>query len=430
MGLFSKNWGKELDRAEDLLQRDLPVPALEIAERAARKAGPGVRERAEALATSARKAVLTSVLAKAAAAEGAGDLEDAADWLLAAIEQEPGALRRNELEVRRKALLDRADRADKPWPAQARTLDVVADEATSPGDVSFHYETLITMLTDEVRPLYESRSARFQEAFIALNEGRAEGALAAFDELAEATPDDPVLRLERGRARFLSGDAAAARSDFAAAWEALGDEALDTGGSLLVSALWAEASLAAGHAPDVVERLEPLASASTGDPELCRLYATALLDTGRLDQAVGHLEAVLSLVPGDPELNLLMAQALAAGGENDRAIAGLEQAIAPSCAGGSCARPAPHLPSFRLLARLHLGDGGDPERARELMARVADAQRGHLGSEDLGILARYYEATGDHGAAQEATAEAERLTETGAGETVQVDLTPGSRRVL
>ena len=33
MGLFSKNWTKELDRAEDLLQRDLPVPALEIAER-------------------------------------------------------------------------------------------------------------------------------------------------------------------------------------------------------------------------------------------------------------------------------------------------------------------------------------------------------------------------------------------------------------
>ncbi|NNC92395.1 MAG: hypothetical protein HKN80_07850, partial [Acidimicrobiia bacterium] len=109
MGLFRKDWGKELDRVEELLARDLPVPALEIAERAERKAGADLQVRAAGLALRARQALLASVLAKVDAAEAAGDLEDAADWLLSALEREPSATRRAELEARRQALLDRLD---------------------------------------------------------------------------------------------------------------------------------------------------------------------------------------------------------------------------------------------------------------------------------------------------------------------------------
>ena len=181
MGLFSKNWVKELDRAEDLLRRDLPVPALEIAERAASRAEPGARERAAAMVTEARKAVLASVLAKAAAAEAGGDLEDAADWLLAAVEQEPSAVRRNELVARRQALLDRAEGADAPWPESAQTSTVIADEAAAV-DVEFQYETLIAMLGDETRSLYEDRPVDFKQAFVDLNEGRTAAALEAFEQ--------------------------------------------------------------------------------------------------------------------------------------------------------------------------------------------------------------------------------------------------------
>jgi tetratricopeptide (TPR) repeat protein len=429
MGLFSKNWAKELDRAEGLLQRNLPVAALEIAERAASRAEPGVQKRAAAMIVTARQAVLDSVLAKAAAAEAGGDLEDAADWLLAAVEHEPSAVRRDELEARRQALLDRADRAYGTWPESAQTSTVIANEAAA-ADVEFRYETLITMLGEETRALYEKRAVDFKKAFVDLNEGRTAAALEAFESLAEAVPEDPVVRLERGRARLLSGDPAAARSDFAEAWDGFGETLLDTHTSLLVPALWAEASLAAGHASEVAERLEPLASPATGDPELCRLYAMALLGTGRLDRAVAHLEAVLSRQPGDPDLNLLLAQTLASAGDTERAITGLELAIAPSCAAGGCARPAAHLPSFRLLARLHLEHGEGPERVRELMALVANAQQGHLESQDLEILAAYYEATGDGAAAKDAAAEARRLAGTGSGETVHVDPAPRTGRLL
>lgn len=438
MGLFSKNWAKELDRAEDLLQRDLPVPALEIAQRAASRAAPGVRERAGAMVVAARQAVLASLLAKAATAEAGGDLEDAADWLLAAVEQEPSPVRRDELETRRRALLDRADRADAPWPQSAQTSTVTADEATA--DIEFQYETLIAMLDDESRALYEDRPVDFKQAYVDLNEGRTAAALEAFERLAEparadAVPEDavhkdPVVRLERGRARLLCGDPAAARRDFAEAWEALGETVLDTHASLSVPALWAEASLAAGHAAEVAERLEPLASPATGDRELCRLYATALLGSGRRDRAVAHLEAVLPRLPGDPELNLLLARALASAGDTERAIAGLELAVAPSCAAGGCSRPAVHLPSLRLLARLHLEHGAGPERARELMAVVANAQQGRLESQDLEILAAYYEATGDRAAARDAAGEARRLAATGSRETLHVDAAPRTGRLL
>ena len=429
MGLFSKNWAKELDRAEDLLRRESLVRALEIAERAARKAEPGVRERAAAIAFEARQALLASVLAKAAAAEAGGDLEDAADWLLAAVEQEPDAARRAELEARRQALLDRVEHAEGPWPKSTRTSPVVAGEAEPP-DVEFQYETLTAMFGDETRALYEDRPVEFKQAVVDLNEGRTAAALEVFERLAEAAPEDPVVRIERGRARLLSGDPVAARSDFARAWQAFGETLPDANAALSVPALWADASLAAGLASEVVERLEPLASPATGDPELCRLYATALLGVGRLDRAVAHLEAALSVLPGDPDLNLLLAQALASAGDAERAIAGLELAIAPSCAAGGCRRPAAHLPSFRLLARLHLEHGEGPERARELMARVANAQQGHLGSQDLEILAAYYEATGDDAAARDAASEARRLAETGGGGTVEVDLAPRAGRLL
>jgi len=432
MGLFRKDWGKELDRVEDLLARNLLVPALEIAERAERKAAADLQGRAAGLALRARQALLTSVLAKVDAAEAAGDLEDAADWLLSALEREPSAMRRAELEVRRQALLDRLDHAGSPFATAAETPTVTAVDREDAGDASFQYETLVTMLSDEVAALYAARPREFQQAVVDLNEGRTAEALAAFESLGAEAPEDAALRLELGRARLLSGDAVAARDDFAAAWEVLGDEPLDAGGSQYVAALWAEAALAAGEAGAVVERLAPLAAPESGPPEICRLHATALLAAGRLTDAVGYLEEVTALLPKDAELNLLAAQALAASGAPGRAIAGLEQVVAASCGAGGCATPAAHLPSFRLLARLHLTAGGRPERARELIALVANAQRGALGAEDHAILAEYYRATGDHESAADAAAEAERLAARGGaafGE-VQGDLAPAQRRVL
>jgi tetratricopeptide (TPR) repeat protein len=430
MGFFSKNWAKELDRADDLLARDLPVAALEIAERAAAKAEEVLRPRAARLVSQARQALLSSVLAKVAAAEAVGDLEDAADWLLSAIEREPSAERRSELEARRQALLS-APRLEGASVGVTEAVTVRADDGAQEVDVTFQYETLVSMLSDEIRPLYTERAEGFQQAVVDLNTGRTEEALEVLERLAANAADDAVLRLELGRARLLAGEPALACEDFAEAWTALGDEPLDVGGAQFVAALWAEAALAADEAAAVVARLAPLATPDRGHPELCRLYAIALLTAERREEALEYLEAVTLMWPQNAELDLLMAQALAASGQRERAIAGLEQAVAASCGAGGCATPAAHLPSFRLLARLHLLQG-NPERTRELIARVAGAQHGALGAEDHAILADYYRSIGDLESASAAAAEAERLASAGGGapEALAVDLAPRQRRVL
>lgn len=413
MGIFGKNWAKEIARAEDLLARELPAPALEIAQRATDKAGPEFKRQASELATRARRALVASVLAKAEAAEAAGDLEDAADWLLAAIEHDPRASA--ELETRRRRLQESALDSDSALRI-AEEVTIVDDGPEEVADLSLHYETLVTMFDDdETRALYEGRPAAFQQAFVDLNGGRAASAVVVLERLAAAAPDDPLLRLELGHARLLSGDEAAAKDDLAAAWTAFGDRLLDTTTSLSAPALWAEAALATDGAEEVIERLAPLAEPATGNRELQRLYATALITAERLTAAIDYLSDTLSRGPNDPELSLMLAQTLAANRQPADAISHLEQAIAPSCTSGGCSRPSRHLPSLRLLAGLHLAHGDQPQRARELLALIAHDQQGHLDAVDLTILADYYRATGDTAAADDAAAHAERLAPPSAG---------------
>jgi len=434
MGLFSKNWEKELDRAEEFLERDVPVAALEIAERAERKADAEARARAAGMVQRARQALMKSVLAKADAAEAAGDLEDAADWLRSALEREPSAVRKAELERRIKALSDRSFDQENHWGEGEVTVTATAVEAlesVESDDVALHYETLIAMLRDDARQLYEGRSMAFQQAVVARHHGRSQDALEALRAIAGEDSDDGIAHLELAQVLHFDGGAAEARTHFDVAWRVLGGEPLADDGSLLIPALWAEASLEAGEASDVVERLGPLAQPDTADVVICMLFSEALMAMGKAPEALEHLEELMPLVSGDAELNFLFAQVLIANGESVRARDGLERAIEASC-GAGCQRPAPHHPSFRLLAGLHLQDGGAPERARELIAWIARDRQGDLGPEDHAILAGYYQAIGDGAAAQAAAAEARRLAGAGAdaGAAIEADLSGSQGSVL
>jgi len=428
MGLFSKNWSKELERAESFLERDLPVPALEIAERAERKAEPDLRAQAAGIVLRARSALLTSVLAKAEAAEAAGDFEDAADWLLSAFEQESSEVRRSELKARRQALLDRQFESESPFVVQSESLTVTAEGELDTVDIDFEYETLVSMLKETVRSHYADRPVEFKQALVDLNQGRAAEALALFDRLVEEGVDDAFLDLERGRANLLIGEAGAARDHLEAAWETLGDDALDEHGQLLVPVLWAEAALAEGDPAAVADRLEALALPGEGHVDTCRCYAEALLAGGRKEEAAAYLERLTSRVRGSAELDLLLARTLASTGRAAEAIVGLEASLAPSCKAGGCSTSAVHLPSFRFAAQLQLGPSGDADRAREWIARVANAQGGLLGAEDHSILADYYEVSGDPEASRDAAAEAQRLEAAGSGAVSAVDFELGSGR--
>lgn len=413
MGFFDRLLGKdpaaELERAERRLAGGDPVGALELTHRLTRDRDPVNRDRARALAQRARDALVTTTLDNAAAAEAAGDLGDAADWLQAALEQLPEGGQRGELETRRQRLLADAE------ATRVEALHAASEEegpAPMELDDDAFYETLVGMLDERVAERWEGRPAEFRQALIAFNDGQAEEALETYERLEARSPGDPVLRFERGRCRLMVGRHRGAREDFEAVWPDFGDEPLDLAGSLTVPGLWAEAALGGGDPGAVLDRLREAAVPQAGNPDLTSLYARALLAEERWEEARRFLAAAVEWFPGRQDFPYELAGVLARLGEKELALRCLETAVAPSCASGQCARPPLHLPSLRALAALHLERGGGAGRAEELLVWIRHAQGGRLAAEDQRLLARCHRERGDEAAAAAAEAEAARLEKT------------------
>ncbi len=422
--LFPGDPLRDLERAEALLGSGDAERALELALGARERATPADRNRAEVLAERARKTLVGGALEKASLAEASEYFEDAAEWLGLASEHAGDETRRRELKELQQTMLERAREADRqaeeePW----QLPDETDPEPSTDLEPSAHYQALIDMLAEDVAERYETRPIAFRSAYVALNEGLAAEALSAFEALAAAGGEDPVIRLERGRCRLALGDAGGALEDFEAAWPAFGDEFLDLVGELSVPGLWAEAMLALGRPGPVIERLAELADPVEAAP-LCERYAQALLAAERFEDARSFLSSAIARNSARDLLSYQLAQALERLGERAAAIDCLEIAIAPSCAGG-CAPAKMHLPSFRTLVALYLEEGGHAERVHELMTRIARGLGGRLSSTDHALLARYYEEIGDQEAAEHARDHARRLRdEASAGEALAATPAP------
>ncbi len=423
MSFFKKMFAgdplRDLERAEALFDDGDAERALELARRAGSRATPADQQRALDLAERARKSLVAGALEKASLAEASEYFEDAAEWLGLALEHAGDEGRKRELEALQKSMLDRAREAEaEPWelPPEPEL------EPSTDLDPGAHYQALIDMLVEDVAERYETRPVAFRSAYVALNEGLAAEALPAFEVLAEAGGEDPVIRFERGRCRLAVGDAEGAREDFEAAWPAFGDQLLDLTGELSVPGLWAEAMLALGRPEPVIERLADLA-----DPveaaAIAERYGQALLAAERFDDARTFLAGASARNSARSLFPYQLARALEQLGQRPAAIDCLETAIAPSCAGG-CGPARMHLPSFRALVALYLEEGGHAERVHELMTRVARALGGRLSSTDHTLLARYYDELGDDEAAEHARDHARQLQDEAAGEAVPAPPAP------
>jgi tetratricopeptide (TPR) repeat protein len=461
-GLFRKDAGEELEKASGWLEKGDAVRALETARRHVGDRDARHRTRALELVDQAREALVRSGVEKSASAEARGDHADAADWMRAAL-QHVDDERRAEMEARLGALERRAEigrREPEPWEAAARRESAGRDDEARHADVDdlepdlskddwaeeedgadfddpeTRYELLVDTLDDAVLERWAGRDAQFRQAFLALHEGDAEGAAAGFDRLLAARPGDAVLHFERGRARMLLGDETGARQDLEAAWPEIGDAPLDRAGSLRVPTLWAEAALADGDAEAVVERLGGLADPAAGDADLTALYGAALVRAAPAEEARDFLAAAMNYFPKRPDVALALAGVLHRLGDAASAISVLERSIAPSCKGGSCAVPAPYLPSLRALVALHLGARPAPaprpagkeeeelppvpwaaadtvsasslDRVEDLMRWIAGTQGGRLAAGDHLLAARYHEVCGDAERATEARDRARR----------------------
>lgn len=411
--MFKKDWIGEIQRVETYLQDGEPVLALELLRKIERRVDdPNHTTALKNLRARSETALLTSLVQRADEAESKGKLEDAADWLLSAIERTEDSSQRLTLEARRSDLLERLEDDVNPFGGDVGAETGASVDELDAEDIDFHYDALVQTLATWLAEHYANRPTVFREAVLRLNGGQTEVALQDLESMLEEDPDDAVLRLERGRAHLILGNNVLARADFEAIWNVLGTEALDAAGVLSIPSLWADSTLADDPAA-VVDRLEDLADPRRGESNLCDLYATALVDVGHHEEALPYLQAVLRRFPSDPRFALHLANVLEMTGQPDEAVACLEAAVGPSCSGGQCGVGPRHLPSLRTLARLHLQGEPNLERCAELMAIVAQSQRGLLNSEDHRVLAQYYEASGDEKAAEHARAEAERLATMG-----------------
>lgn len=274
MTLFHKLFGKdpraELARGEKLLSSGRAYEAIQAVRRAEGTHGfaddPGLRERGREVELRAREALVASALSEADRMAAEEEYDEACDWVDSALEHlealaRIGAAdpdRAAELRRRRKALQGRSREAGRQSSLLRRFEDDGEPEGPDPLDVETRFGLLVGSLQEEVADLYLHRPLPFQKAYVDLNEARFADALAVLDALAAADPEDPVVRLERGRCRLETGDPAGALEDFEAAWPAFGDEPLDDAGELSLPALRAAAEGAADEAEtDATDPAQP-----------------------------------------------------------------------------------------------------------------------------------------------------------------------------
>lgn len=427
--LFRRDPATDFERARSMAERGELVRALEIATDARRnlddRDDAGLAQRLDDFLAETRRRLIASIRASADESAADDDYEDALAWLDAAQEHarhlSDGTLdrqlaeQRDELE-RQSHQASRRPPRSRPKP-QGPDPEPEGDATQAEIEADLYTESLLGTLAERLVPLYEAQPDAFRVAWVALNMGRFDEALEGFDALVAASPDDPVLRLERGRGRLFTGEPEAAREDFDPAWKALGSEPVDAAGELTIPQLWVESSLMAQDSAAVVERLEGQEDAIPEDPQLAVLVGHALLALDRPDDARQLLAATYPLHPKRPDVSHLLAVSLDKTGERSQAIDLLERSVAPSCASGSCSKAPVHPDSFRTLATLHLqaaaedDDAGRERRAdrvRELVRHVAIAQNG-LAEGDHVLLAQAFELDGDTDSAAHEMAEAERL---------------------
>ena len=438
MGMFSRLLRRDpeklVQKGEERLAAGDALRALHFAQDALastdRSTNPAVQEGAQALETRAREAFMTGALDKALRARDAGIPEEAVEWLETALDHCRDDVQRQEIEallVPQRRLVEEQNSQDPPPPPpRSRTspaggalgggsggslaggsimggaiAEVVSDdeqeaEERDGGDLEDSddftlYDTLVEMLADGVGERYRGRPETFQRAVVALNEGQAKEALDELEPLLEAAPEDPVLRLERGRCQLSLGNLEAAAEDFEAVWETFGTDALDRAGELSIPLLWAFARF--GQPELIVERLGELAAPQRADFGLMECFATALLDTGEAEEALQYLSAVTERFPR-PAFRFLIGRGLVQQGQPQRASRVLEEIIAPACKTG-CNRQPLHRPSARALLGIYLGQEETLERAEDIATLLLMEQRAGLELEDRVVLAAYFERTGD-----------------------------------
>jgi len=385
MGLLRSLFGnadRDLERVESLIDDGEVSKAIDLARRLLKADGGRLREQAAKMLLRATTAAIEQAEERATAMEEAGHLDDAVEWLEGALDRLSGAdaelgSRRPEIEkrlddLRGRAVEQSANELEEDLMAAAAVPAVEASSEVELEEELDEYRTLTDTLGDQLAQLYAEQPEAFRRAVVAISQGNGEAALGELETLDEK---DPLVALERGRARLLMGSYREAREDFEAAWPTFGDEPLDHHGLLSLPLLWSDAAIGEGDSEAIVERLIDIEEARWASPLLTEHLARALIDCAREEEAIELLESATEEFVGQPVFPFLQASVLVDRSDPEAAIDLLESSVRASTRQGA-GSPRIHPPSMELLVRLLIEHEGDPARAYELLNMAAYAAGG------------------------------------------------------
>jgi tetratricopeptide (TPR) repeat protein len=357
---------------------------------------PTIRSQAKAGWRRARLGLIAGQQEEAERHIAAGEREAAADCLRTVLEiaqddiEVPESRRRLEeidpSSVKRSAAerilagIDEESRVEEIAPEEG---DAVADFGQSPDDL---FEVYMNAFSEEVAERYRAQGPLFRDAYLHLQDGDFEGAIANFEKLPATQAADPIVRLERSQALLFDGKME----------EAL---ALIEGLTLPAELEHRRATMAAslldqvGRTDEAFAEAERLFESHPTDVEAASIYADLLTQRGRATEALAIVKGLIMSGDPSPELVNLAARAYVAAGKVEEGRDLLEQSLEIFFQGPGWRGQAPRFPlgAARELFNLYIALGEEPELVRAMAQHLIAYDPDHA-DRYKDALRRYAEA--------------------------------------
>lgn len=417
-GIFSKpNHSKELDK----LAGHIANGQREKAHRILARLEKDLRSKGDAFFEVVEKDVYTDLRGqlyaqfrdeyreKATRLEKQGDIASAIDWLGMALDfcdtTELDNEVREEIERLNSISIKETSHAGESELSPVKGYSEVQNEPED--DPEGQFEALIEMMKPHVSKWYRDQDSVFVSAFLKLQLGDFEGALAEFEELVDPDTSSPALDLEMARCLILSKRYSDAIPLLEKIWDVFGDEPMDLAESVSVPALWSECKLRIHEWDDLVQRVEEQAKPEGGDAGTSLAYGLALDHLNRTEQAVEHFHGAAKRFQL-PDFAFHLARILNREGEWQSSVTLLEKQLAPSCQTGCHAGPL-HFPSLHLLVDILIEHRVGWDRAEDLL-RIGDRRlQGFKSRDHLLAWSRFLDASERGQEAESLRQQAEKL---------------------
>jgi thioredoxin-like negative regulator of GroEL len=392
VGLFGGfNAEKKLAKANEHLERGSFYEARSLFEEILGRENVDamVRSQAKAGWRHARQGLIAGQQEEAERLIAAGDRETAADCLRTVLEiagddiEVPGSRARLEEidpgSIRQSAadrIMSGIDEAARPEEIAPEEGEAVADFGQSPDDL---FEVYMNAFSEEIATRYRAQGDAFRDAYLLLQQGNFEEAIAGFEKLPAPQANDSIVRLEMGQALLFAGkyDEALARIEGLSLPAELEYRRATMAASLLEQA---------GRIDEAYAEAERLYRDNPKDVEAASIYADLLIQKDQAAEALAIVKGLIMAGDPSPELVNLAARAYVAAGRVEEGRDLLEQSLENFFQGPGWRGQAPRFPlgAARELFQLYIALNEEPEYVR--------AMAQHLITYDPDNAERYKEA--------------------------------------